>query len=111
MSGITGGTARMVMRMATPASQRRNMGLMRRPVERPSRLAAKFMEGKPGVARHGAPARGLAQEKPRAYGITGPAGRLRATGNKARTRLLESCYVGPRGGRTNTSHDLRLRGL
>ena len=47
--GITGGMARMVMRIATPASQSTNMSLMRRPTGRPSRLAAEVMERKPGV--------------------------------------------------------------
>ncbi len=44
--GITGGMARIIMRMATPASQSTNMSLMRRPMVRPSRLAAEVMEGK-----------------------------------------------------------------
>jgi hypothetical protein len=48
--GITGGMARMVMRMATPTSQSANMSLIRRPIERPSRLAAEDMDEEPGVA-------------------------------------------------------------
>src|SRR3984885_2224195 len=99
-SGITGGMARMVMRMAPPASHSRpivlrtvgssSMGLRRRPNERPSRLAAESMEEKPGVANHGAPAHGSAQEKPRALGITAVAGRLRMAGNKDRTGRLRA---------------------
>ena len=51
-SGITGGMARIVMRMATPASQSSDMSSIRRPVERPFRLAEDVMEGVPGVSRH-----------------------------------------------------------
>ncbi len=36
ISGITGGTARIVMRMATPASQSTPMSLTNRPVESPA---------------------------------------------------------------------------
>jgi hypothetical protein len=60
--GITGGMARIVMRMATPASQSTNMSLTRRPTGRPSRLAAEVMEWKPGVGRQPASAGATAQE-------------------------------------------------